>query len=411
MSKLPDDAVMVNIVRLRIRNFAQDSSDKWGAERYVAWIIPPIGVSQIQIVDLGAAEEIDAHVKAARQHFRIDAASDGRIDEAGSEAAYQQTVGVLSQLILYPLEKHLADFDEVIISPDGELWAIPWAALIRSDDRYLTETHRTSFVLSGREVAEERPDASIVSEPVIFADPNFDLGSDQIQSNDTYNEHQSRSLSNVRFDRLKQTAIEAQMIRPSIDNISTDSTRLLEQDQAQEAAFKALHRPQLLVLSTHGFFQEAEEQAEFGSIVLNNPLLRCGLALAGCNNRKAAIAAGTEDGILTGLEIVSTDLRGTELVVLSACETGVGDVRNGEGVAGLRQAFQLAGAEAVLATLWQIPDRESAVRMASFFKHLANGQSKAEALRTAQLELINKRRDRYGAAHPFYWAAFTLTGQ
>jgi CHAT domain-containing protein len=263
-----------------------------------------------------------------------------------------------------------------------------------------------------------------VEAPLVLADPDFDLDPGKARAEagrllGKGRQQATRTLSGAwrlgRVPRLPGTAAEARAIAPSLQAYAGVAPRVYTQTEALEAVVKAARHPRVLVLCTHGFFLPDQEMPRDdrskakGTRKWENPLLRCGLLLAGCNN--AARMTGADDGVLTGLEVLGADLRGCELVVLSACETGLGEVQSGEGVAGLRRAFQLAGAKAVVSTLWHVPDESSAQLMALFFQNLSRGMSKAAALREAKLALIAQRRSDFAAAHPFFWAAFTLTGQ
>lgn len=188
---------------------------------------------------------------------------------------------------------------------------------------------------------------------------------------------------------------------------------LLTGTQATEAALKRVHNPNILHIATHGFFQKQAEQEETGFLgmeratLVANPLLRSGLLLAGCQSAFAAGRSGSrgEDGILTAYEAMSLHLDQTDLVVLSACETGLGEIRNGEGVYGLQRAFQAAGAKAVLMSLWKVDDMATQQLMTSFYKHwLATGNVR-NAFKEAQHEL----RKKY--PQPYFWGAFVLLGE
>jgi len=445
---LADDALLIDIVRFEPKNLAaQTKDDANQPTRYFAWLVPPAGKGDIKIVDLGLADAIDAAVARVRTGL-ADAIGgpqkQGLILEQGepeAQAALAKPLEALAALVLAPILQQAGDARQLVLSPDASLWLVPWGALPLADGRFAIEAYQIRYLVTARDLALAGAKSAAVGRPVMMADPNFDLGPAEAQAatravfrgagpgaGDLAVRGATREGSLIgHVDRLPGTAKEAQAIAPKLAAYTHADPTLYSDKYALEGVFKALQRPRVLVMSTHGFFlpdqvaHSADSQAADSAGAdsrgaplaadgkpLENPLLRCGLLLAGCNRRGATIDGS--DGVLTGMEIVSADLRGTEFVTLSACETGLGQVHNGEGVAGLRQAFQIAGAQAVVATLWQIPDRESAQLMTDFFSNLAAGQPKAEALRNAQLTMIAQRREKFAAAHPFYWAAFTLTG-
>jgi CHAT domain-containing protein len=220
-------------------------------------------------------------------------------------------------------------------------------------------------------------------------------------------------LREVFWTPLPGTAAEARALAAFMP----DAVFLVGAD-ATESALKKVHGPAILHIATHGFFlndQPSREQTrglaatprrsvsvtERGPGPSENPLLWSGLALAGAN----ALASGEDDGVLTALEAAALDLVGTKLVVLSACETGVGAVRGSEGVYGLRRALVMAGAESQVMSLWKVDDEATKDLMVSFYRRLAERSGRAEALRQAQLGMLGGAR-----AHPFFWASFILIG-
>jgi CHAT domain-containing protein len=199
---------------------------------------------------------------------------------------------------------------------------------------------------------------------------------------------------------------------------------------ARESELKAAVSPHVLVLATHGFFfsdrdilhtnsplgivlaRSAARQRSFGE-EWDNPLMRCGIALAGANRAFAMTNSVGEDGLLTGLKASQLNLHGTELVILSACESGAGEVSIGEGVMSLRRAFRIAGAETVLASHWKVSDRATTMLMTEFIRRWRAGEPRAMAWRDAQLDLLHTKGKGEGEdfSNPYFWAAFTLTGQ
>jgi CHAT domain-containing protein len=171
---------------------------------------------------------------------------------------------------------------------------------------------------------------------------------------------------------------------------------ILEGESANEQQLKAARIPDILHIATHGFFISSTNQ-------MSNPLLQSGLVLAGVSNKGVEDQTG-QDGILTALEISALDLTGTKLVVLSACETGLGEIKNGDGVYGLQRAFRLAEAKYVILSLWKVDDTATMKLMELFYSRLMDTNDVVLSFNTAQKEL----RKLY--PEPYYWGAFRLIG-
>ena len=212
-------------------------------------------------------------------------------------------------------------------------------------------------------------------------------------------------------------------------NDDQDGARVLTGDQASEAAiYKLAPGRRVLHLATHGFFAQSRCESvpqtdpggtgldqDFGEEtarrILHDPLLLSGLAFAGANLRNERdVNQGEHDGILTAEEVASLDLSGVEWVVLSACETGLGEVQNGEGVLGLRRAFETAGADTLIMSLWAVDDQATQRWMNRLYRERLDGKTTIEAVRTATVESIRAAREARRTTHPFYWGAFTAVG-
>ena len=184
------------------------------------------------------------------------------------------------------------------------------------------------------------------------------------------------------------------------------------QKTATEAILKSVKGPAIVHIATHGYFQQDVEASSVGvheENAKNNPLLRSGILLAGASSTiKGEVMPNLEsndNGVLTAYEAMNLNLEGTDLIILSACETGLGDVRAGEGVYGLQRSFLVAGAKALVMSLWKVDDAATQALMTNFYTNLAKGGSKSKAFKQAQLQLMTKYKE------PYYWGAFVMMGQ
>jgi CHAT domain-containing protein/tetratricopeptide (TPR) repeat protein len=405
---LPADTVLIEFVWYRPFFVRNPRETAFGAPRYAVYVTRSDGVAYG--VDLGDVVPIDGNI----ERFRAALSNPNRDVRPAGRALYQA--------LLAPISNSLRAVERIIISPDGALNLIPFSALIGDDDTYLVEHAAISYVGSARDlirIQSEPAQPRALAAPTIIAAPSFGpLPGASSAPIDT--PRAARALPaaselerSLRFSALPGTSQEARAITKVLP-----SAHVYTGANATEALIKALSAPAILHVATHGFFLQAHSAlpttassgqpiatSQGGTAVdREDALALSGLALAGANRRQSG--AG-EDGILTALEVAGLDLWGTRMVVLSACETALGDARNGEGVYGLRRALVLAGSQSQVMSLWKVSDSATRDLMIGFYERLQSGEGRADALRNAQLAMLRSARNR---AHPFFWASFIQSG-
>jgi CHAT domain-containing protein len=397
---IPNNAALVEFVSYRARDSRVKEIDKdYGDTRYVAYVLHNQG--EPGWVELGDAKRINDKIDALRKALRNPESKD-----------VIQLARAVDRKVMQPVRRLLGETRQVLLSPDGLLNLIPFAALIDERNTYLISRYSFSYLSSGRDLLRLQAKTESKQAAMVIADPDF--AGDMSPCSDRKLKVSSGTLdfSHILFCPLTGTSDEAQALRTLMPNAT-----VLTKDQATEAAVTQSAGPKILHIATHGFFLEdivisltaASRGLLLGStqsgatMKVENPLLRSGLALAGANLHKS----GDDDGVLTALEASGLDLWGTKLVVLSACDTGVGEVKNGDGVYGLRRALVLAGSESQVMSLWAVNDIATRDLMIDYYKRLLSGQGRGEALRQVQLEMLASKNRQ----HPYYWASFIQSGE
>jgi tetratricopeptide (TPR) repeat protein len=402
---VPPNAALVEFASYRpINTKALHTENQYGPAHYAAYVLRNRG--EPSWVDLGEANRIDDRIEAFRRALRSQ--QNANVKWLGRR---------VDALLMQPVRRLLGRTRRILISPDGALNLVPFAALVDERNRYLVSRYTFTYLSSGRDLLRLQTRTPGRTAKLVIADPDF--GEKRKVNTDTRG---GGELDHLYFSPLRATRLEAEELK----RVFPDAT-VLTQGLATEEALKAADRPSILHIATHGFFLDELSQLRTGvdkeptrivkvkrsgpvakidgdSGSLINPLLRSGLGLAGANS---GTSRENDDGILTALEATGLDLWGTKLVVLSACDTGVGKVVSGDGVYGLRRALVLAGSESQMISLWPVSDAGTAELMQGYYEALKEGAGRSAALRQVQLRFLRGGRRR----HPFYWAGFIQSGE
>ncbi len=425
LTALPEDGVFIEYYSYRYYQTDGFPIDN----RYLAVVLKK---GKYPIIEyLGTAGEIENLIDEYRQHMSRIAMFGG----TPTQTDKKEYLLINDDLVTYlwnPVEKHLGKgITEVFISPDGALNYISFAGLLNKERKYLIERYAIHYYSSAGDFARHTTTSLSGKGLLALGDPDYNATiAERVDGRQPTYERKEyvqvdlgaiRSacgeLQEIELTSLPGTRHEIELVAESWRKHQREPLEMFLGYRATEDNFKVTAPGKRVIhVATHGYFLEGTCLFEKGQEapltkkehLEENPLLLTGLFLAGANVPLENTAVPIDDGILTACEVSALDLRGVELVVLSACKTGLGKVHTGEGIFGLRRAFQMAGAKTVMSTLWSISDQSTQTLFSRLYDNYQPTLPLSESWRALQLDMLKQLRQAHQVDHPYTWAGFVV---
>lgn len=435
---LPKGGVLLDFIRTEGNEGYGSLAKQLKTSHYAVYILTANSIDPVKIIDLGESSIIDHEIMNLQR-----ALNGGNEDQSSVQAAevVKKSCLKLYQMLFSPIKNAIFDNKNVYLSPDGLLNMLPFEILCDNSGKFLILDYTFTYLAAGRDILGFGlfPEASGTN--ILIGNPDYNLDEKsqekeakrlQVRSSRNFNiSTPQNDMKNLHFSPLPGTEKEVLAISSILGKTNTE---IFLRKQALEEVIFSKQSPGILHLATHGFFINKGESLESGKSNNNlfymlssdamyakqthdevnyiSPLLRSGIALAGANISYSDSSIMKGSGILTAYKILNLNLIGANLVVLSACESGLGEVKSGEGIFGMRRAFSQAGAKSMVTSMWAVPDAETKDLMVSFYKNIQEKKmNRAQALRSAAIDVLTSVSIKYGHSNPYFWGAFTFTGE
>jgi CHAT domain-containing protein len=387
-----------------------------GNPQYYAFILFSGDYSRIELVNIGNVNEIYACIKALRGEITVirDERGFKLLNEEYTsihDVNYNTVIDIAQNAynnIFYPISLIIGNQSIIYLSLYENLNLIPFEILIDKKGSYLIEYYTFNYLNSGSDLLLT---CDLVENEKVILMGNPEYGGENCSKHSysiTQWDDQNNLSTEFYFCELPETKIEINSVRSII---GYDDTELYFGNNVTEEIFNWEYPPKILHMATHGFFLKNRGK-QTPLIWFYDPMFSSGLALSNANCQQKKENFDNKDGLLTSAEILGMNLNGTQLVVLSACQTGLGEIWCGEEIHGLRKAFQQAGAKSLVMSLWSVPDLETRELMTNFYSNMyINQMNRCQALRQSILKEKDIVKERYGYPYPQYWGAFIFLGQ